>query len=299
MFFNIEMLIVELSNLQIQPQIIREFIEVMISPKVSRTSVPDYLIPDLLKILESHGIISGVSEHKYYAPADEGKGGWCNIAPVRLSQESSVGEHLIYSGSSASRVFHAMDAEYSGDDQKFGELLGIPSCCSRHYENNIVNASKLQNDLTIFTYRNTNNQKPILSGTNYFPQYFGYGLFNYFPCSFNCVATHLRTNSIQDQLNKFSQKFSELFYKHQSGSVLYTEYDGIFSFQTEKEVNNKFKVTRGDILSTSSGVMRSILNNASEIEIISPSHIKIFNDQTILLDVEDEHIAFIDFSQSI
>lgn len=296
MDFNIEKLIVDLSNLQLQPQIIREFIETIISQKVSRTSAPDYLIPDLLKILESHGIISGVSKFKYYAPADEGKGGWCNIAPVRLSQGSFIGEHLIYSGSSASRVYHAMDAEHSGDDQKFGELLGIPSCCTQHYENNINNAAKLQNDLTIFTYKNTNNQKPILSGTNYFPQYFGYGLFNYFPCSFNCIATHKRTNSIQDQLHKLSPTFSELFCIHQRRSVLYTEYDGIFSFKTEKEVNNKFKITCGNILATSSGVMSSILNNASEIAVISPSHIKIFNDQKILLDVEHEHIAFIDFN---
>jgi hypothetical protein len=120
MSFNAERLIAELGNLQIQPQIIREFIETTVSPKVSRTSVPDHLIPDLLKILESHGITSGVSEFKYYAPADEGKGGWCNIAAVRLSQESSIGEHLIYSGSSATRVFDAMDAELSGDNQKFG-----------------------------------------------------------------------------------------------------------------------------------------------------------------------------------
>ena len=150
--------------------------------------------------------------------------------------------------------------------------------------------------MTIFTYRNTNNQKPILSGTNYFPQYFGYGLFNYFPCSFNCIATDKRTKSILDQLQKISPKFSELFCNHQTSSVLYTEYDGIFSFKTENKVNNKFKITRGDILATNSGVISSVLKNASDIEIIGPSHIKIFNDQTILLDVEHEYIAFIDFN---
>ena len=292
-------LIDNLSRIALQPQIIRELIEAFIGHKVSRTSIPDYLLPDLLKILDRYDIASGVSKNKFYSASDHGKGGWCNAAPQSLPSESNIGEHFVYSGIDPDRVLMAINSELAGDNDEFGGLLGIPDCCINHYKTYIDKASKIQNDLTLFTYKNTNFNKEILLGTNYFPQYFGYGLFNYFPCSFNCEETHKRSEAKLNELLKVAPRFMSEFVEHRQRAILYTEYDGIFSFKGATKPNNMFHIESENLLATSKGVIYSILNVATDICVTNLSHIKIYNNQAKLLDVKNEYIAFMDFNARI
>ncbi len=289
-------LIIDLARCGIQPQVIREFVEAAIGQKVCRTSLPDRTLPMVLDILERHGIASGVSTDKFYAPMDHGKGGWCNAAPIRLPASSTTGEHMVYSGIDPEVVLSAIEAEDEGNDEEFGKLLDIPACCCLHYKRFIDSASKLQNDLTLFTYRNTDYYNKLLAGTNHIPQYFGYGLLSYFPCSFHCVETHKRTESVFSRLVEIAPEFAMSFLAHQRRAFLYTEYDGIFSFQGQWLSQQEFEIAPGTVLSTSEGIMHSVISSATSIFAKAPSTFQIARHDTISLDVDSEFMAFLDFT---
>jgi hypothetical protein len=289
-------LLKELQVIGIYPSVIREVLQAYFGVKVSRTSISDRQLPCFVAVIESYGMYIGVSQQKYFASPDTGKGGWCNAPPIILEGDSQIGEHFIYIGKYPEKVLLALQSEESGFETSFAESLGIPKCCSEFYLKEIESARRVQNDLLPFSFKNSSKIYPLDFWTNMASQYFGYGLNSFFPCSFNCPNSSDVALQTFELLKSVDLSFAELFYRHQKMNYLYTEYDGVFAFYQSTFDKTILCYEPLSIIGTCNGVVMSALKRGDSIAIIDERHYQVLSEERVLLDLKDEFTALLIFS---
>jgi hypothetical protein len=194
--------------------------------KVTRTMMDDPELALILPVLLESNVEILLSKEKFLLGSDAGKGGYGNTFGAEVSADHPQGYFCVYIGRDLTELSEARDADETGNDDKFGELLGIPACCRSHFSSKKERFSSEQNDPT----RYIKQDGEVIPWCSHFPMYFGYGLFSHFPCSVDCAATKKLAMRNEKLLREVSPELANTFVRYQFLNYLYTEYDGIFAF---------------------------------------------------------------------
>lgn len=194
--------------------------------KITRTMMDDSELGRIVPLLPEFGVEILLSKEKFLLAADVGKGGYGNSFGAVVPADHPQGHFCVYVGRDLLELNEARYLDEAGEDDQFGNLLGIPDCCRMHFSANKARFLATQNDPTLFI-RNTGVVDPWCS---HFPMYFGYGLFSHFPCSVDCAATRELAIRNKKLLREVSPKLADSFINYQFFNYLYSEYDGVFAF---------------------------------------------------------------------
>lgn len=249
--------------------------------KVSRLGINPKDCTKVLTLLDKFSVKYVVGNFRYTYKLDVGKGGWSNkfSDEISINDKNVVGDYLLYISDSIDKARIARNNEEKRKEIKFGEDLGIPSCCANFYISNSEKAMEKQNDFVLYVLENTLSSPPYNYWNNYIGQYFGYSLLSFFPCSFDCEKSIDVSKKIYDILYKIYPDFANKFLLYHKQNILYTEYRGIYLFQ-----NTKYK---NSVIKYSDSLIHSTIKKSSIYKTITQSN-KLFinnkNDCTFLKD---------------
>jgi hypothetical protein len=212
---------------QFSDDLVREVLLAAAGVKISRSCLSDSELETLRAISARHGFELLASKERYSCRPDMGKGGASNT----IGPADANGLRIVYIASSANLVAVGKLLEDAGDDEVFGTLLGIPTCCREAYARFKPQALARQNDFLPFLLDNTSGTMPYDPWLNYLSQYFGRTLISFFPCSFRCPAAAMVARTTFDMLAECDPAWAQSFLDLQQTNILYTEYQGLHLFR--------------------------------------------------------------------
>lgn len=218
----------ELRDLELGGIAIKELLCAAARLKITRLTVDDSTRTALERLLPNYGLTVHASTEKFRVSRDAGKGGWSNRFLGPAADDASDGLWKLYIASDTAVAADALRLDAVGEDDRFGETLGIPDCCRRFFDTHMTEAFSKQGDLVPLTLRNTRASYPFNLWNNSACQYFGYSLLSYAPCSFNCQASAAASRATYQFLRRIDGGFAARFLEHHACSVLYTEWHGVF-----------------------------------------------------------------------
>jgi hypothetical protein len=219
----------ELRALEFGPIVTKEILCAAAGLKVTRVSATDADVAKLERLLPAQGIELMVSKTKYGIAQDAGKGGWSNRFTDVVVPDAPEGYWKLYIAVDPTLMFRAREHDADGADNFLGESLGIPDCCRTFFDAFAKQAFEKQGDLVPFTFLNTAGGYPFNFWNNSACQYFGYSLLSFSPCSFHCPHAAEVASKTYAFLRQVDADFAERFVEQHRRSILYTEYDGVFS----------------------------------------------------------------------
>ncbi len=290
-------LLAALSKTNLLPGVIREILESASGFKIMRTLLSAEALVEISEILDQFSLSYGISSNKYLSGQDQGKGGFSNKCGVSVPIDCSEGFYFIYVGNNQQMVYAAKSMEENGKDDEFGELLGIPACCRIFYDKYKEAAFLSQNDFVPFVAASTLDLSNCNSWANIMTQYFGFNLFSYFPCSFNCEKTISQTQKTYAFLEGINSEFALQFSRYQNENYLYTERDGIVCFHQGHfdQTANVLSYDSGKIETTSEGLLFSSLLSGSQIQSLD-NRLRILESNSIIIDVKKYQHCLLNFS---
>jgi hypothetical protein len=209
----------------------REVLLAAAGVKISRTCLSDANLEVLRGICGQHGLRLLASEERYIHRQDTGKGGASNRIEQRAAPGDETGLRNVYIASGANVVEVGKLLEEAGDDEVFGTLLGIPTCCREAYARFKPQAMAKQNDFLPLVLDNTVGAVPYDPWLNYLSQYFGRTLISFFPCSLRCPAAAMVARITFGMLAECDRAWAQSFLDLQRTNIVYTEYEGLHMFR--------------------------------------------------------------------
>lgn len=265
--------------------IIREILLAAAGVKISRTCLSDSKLELLGRIAGQHGFEIAAGSERYIHRRDLGKGGSSNSVERVAGPQEEGGLRNVYIAADASLTEAGKMLEEAGDDEIFGTLLGIPSCCREAYVRLSPIASAKQNDFVLLALDHTQEAMPYDSWLNYPANYFGAGLISFFPCSFRCSNAAAVARSTFEMLSACDAIWAKCFLEFQQTNILYTEYDGLHLFR-QPLIDGCIRYGRGDCRSTESSRVSDLISRGSRLEVRGKHEVLIYR--------ESEQIASLD-----
>jgi hypothetical protein len=259
---------------QVSNQALREAMLAAHGMKVARLCIPEDQVGRTAETLENAGLWVDLHDMKHVVSSDSGKGGWVSGYGVEVPIEfPGTGYLLLYAGDDPAEVLAAKKAEHSNSHARFGSLLGYPECCTRFYDENLAIAEEAQGDF--FLQLLDASVPPGAEGpcvfpawTNVAPQYFGYGLISFYPCSFFCERAKTVAIRSHQVLSGYDPGLADEFLRYARAPVLYTEYEGIYLFHDAKLAGNTMIYDPGKVESTLDGVLASVVRSCDRARVL-------------------------------
>jgi len=255
--------------------IVREILLAAAGVKVSRTSLSDVKFALLRSIAARYDFCVLASRDRYIHRRDEGKGGCCNAIDRVARPGEDTGLHFVYIASDTSLTEAAKLLEEAGDDQLFGMLLGIPTCCREAYGRFQPTAMAKQFDLVPLVLENTPGKMPYDPWVNYPAVYFGRALLSFFPCSFRCLAASAAARSTFAMLAECDASWAHSFLEFQQTNILYTEYQGVHMI-CRPLVDCSIRYEPKDIRSTEPTELARTLRGGDRLTIRGKRHVDVY-----------------------
>jgi hypothetical protein len=280
---------------QFSDDIIREVLLAAAGVKISRTCLSETKLALLRGIADQHGLCLLASEEQYIHRQDTGKGGASNRIEGRAGPGDARGLRNVYVASDASVVEAGKLLEEAGDDEAFGTLLGIPTCCRRAYTRFKPQAMTKQNDCVTLVLDNTTGAMPYDPWVNYVSQYFGRTLLSFFPCSFRCPAASGVARITFGLLAQCDQAWAQSFLDLQRRNILYTEYDGVHVFR-RPFVNGSIRYGPGDVESTEPTKVTDLIRHGDHLNVRDKRHVDVYRGADRIGAVEGDDVGMCVFS---
>ena len=263
--------------------------------KVSRLSVSEEDLGFLCRLAERYGFFLLASDQRYLPRRDVGKGDYCNAFEV-LGPDQTNGLRNIYIASETSLVEAAKLLEEVVDDELFGALLGIPSCCRDAYQRFLPIASAKQFDLMPLVLENTPGPLSYDSWLNYPAVYFGRTLLSFFPCSFRCTAACTVAKSTYRMLAECDEAWATSFLDLQTSNILYTEYQGVHLFR-QPLIDGWIRYGSDDVSSTEPTDLADAIRRGNRLHICGKRMAHIYSGGERIAIVQGEDISLCVFSE--
>ncbi len=270
--------------------IVREILLVASGVKDSRTCMSTEELIYFIPIAETHNIEVAISHNKYIHRPDIGKGGWSNSLEKTVSANHPTGLHNVYLSRSRKSAKEGLLAEENSDEETFGGLLGIPACCRNAYLKSHYLAKQKQNDFVPLVLLETDGGPPYNYWNNYVSQYFGRALLSFFPCSFNCPEAASFAEKSFQVLSEVSEGWAFQFVIDQQSNILYTEYDGLFRFNSTFN-NGWINYSPSEFVATTQGKLTDQMQQANRIKILHKNGVEIYANEQLIARHEHEDIS--------
>lgn len=246
--------------------VIREILLAAAGVKLSRICLTDAGLELIRGLAERYGFSTVAGSERYIHRRDSGKGGASNAIERLAEPGEEGGLRNVYIAADASLAGAGAMLEEAGDDENFGALLGIPSCCREAFARACPVASAGQNDFVLPALDNTPGTMPYDPWVNYPANYFGPGLISFFPCSFVCSKAAAVARHTLEMLSRCNDSWARSFREFQRTNILYTEYEGLHLFRGPL-VDGRILYGPGDYRSTESGRVAQLVSRGSVLEV--------------------------------
>jgi len=274
--------------------IVREILLAAAGVKVSRTSLSEAKLALLRSIATEHGFCVLASADRYIHRRDKGKGGCCNAIERAAGPDEDSGLRIVYVASDSSLTSAAMLLEQAGDDQLFGMLLGIPSCCREAYARFQPTAMAKQFDLVPMALDNTPGEMPYDAWVNYPAVYFGRALLSFFPCSFRCPSAGTVARSTFKMLAECDAAWAHTFLEFHQTNILYTEYQGVHMFRSPI-VDRSIRYKPSHLRSTEPTDLAGILRSGDRLRVRGKRHVDVYRGLERIAALEGEDVSMCAF----
>ncbi|MBT7902990.1 DUF483 domain-containing protein [Candidatus Woesearchaeota archaeon] len=178
---------------------------------------------------------------------------------------------FVYFSKDKEKTLQAKEIESNQNDQKFGQLLGYPSCCTKFYTENYELASRIFNrDHSLITIKNSQNTTNIPFQLNYFLRFFGILLIDFYPCSFQCKEAMNLSKKYFELIQKSNPEFANFIKEKLSTFIYYDNQTGVHIFEKKisKLTKHEFnKFTYENVLLTSQNKDYEIFSKGNTIQI--------------------------------
>lgn len=280
-----------LLSAKLSPSSVREIIQSVYTNKITRIFLNDKQLALVAPILDALSLEFYLSPQKYLFDYDSGKGGFSNGVSELLPDTAPVGAFMVHLGLDKQRVLGARTADLSGNDQAFGNALGIPDCCVSYFLNYRNDASQIQNDFTLYSCHQQTATSELDPWVIHCAQYFGYGLISHFPCSMNCKKTVDMAKANAKLLLSKMPDLAATFIAYQGYCYLYTEYDGIYAF-TEQVINDKniWHYNNKQLEMSHSGLLAEALMKGDSIKIKTRSDFTVYAGNNEVMHVDSNKV---------
>ena len=215
------------------------------------------------------------SDERYINLPDTGKGGFSNRLDRVAGAQKQSGRWIVYIASDVGLAEAAKLLEEAGDDELFGMLLGIPSCCREAYSLFQPLAKAKQYDLVPFVLGNTPGTMPYDPWLNYAARYFGSTLLSFFPCSFRCPAAGAVARSTFDMLAECDRAWARSFLDLQHTNILYTEHQGLHLFRSHF-MDGSIEYGREDLDSTELTDVSALIGRGDRLQVRAKHQVAIY-----------------------
>lgn len=275
----------------------REIMSAWSGLKVARIGLKTKKLPYLKESLAKLNLHCQIVTEPVFIRRDVGKGGWSNKFEDREWVTRKNGDYLVYISNDIKSLQKAFRSELEGEEEEFGEKLGIPACCIDFYSKNLDLAYEKQNDFVPLVLKNTKELHSFNFWNNYVAQYFGYSLLSFFPCSFNCEHSATFAQNTFDLINSILPLEASQIIHYQKQPILYTEYRGIYLFEgancCEDTVYLEDSILHATVKSNSKSLEKIL--NLNSITIKSKSKLSFVDNIGSKTIVNNENIAFCTF----
>lgn len=255
--------------------LIREILLAAAGVKLSRTCLSDPKAEILREISERHGFSIALSPERYIHRRDSGKGGASNAIERIAASDEHGGLRNVYIGSDPALVETGATLEEAGDDENFGLLLGIPSCCREAFIRRGPIAAARQNDFVLLALEDTAGPMPYDFWLNYPAIYFGPALISFFPCSFRCEKAAAIAKSTYGMLRACDELWAASFLASHRTNILYTEYDGLHLFRRPL-ADGWIEYAPGDHEATEPGRLNDLISQCSRLEVCGKHKVRLW-----------------------
>lgn len=270
--------------------IIREVLLAAAGLKMSRTCLSDPELGLLRGVASQYGFRLLASRERYIHRHDIGKGGWSNSIERIAGPEEKKGLRNVYIASDGRLNEAGKLLEEASDDQLFGALLGIPTCCCEAYARSHPVAKTKQNDLVPMVLDNTGGAMPYDPFLNYVAQYFGRALLSFFPCSFRCAAAAAAARRTFEMLAQCDADWARSFLVLQRTNILYTEYQGIHLFRRPL-VNGFIHYGPDEFASTEVTEVAALVRRGDRLEVRGKREVAIYSGADLIGVLEGEDVS--------
>ena len=275
----------------------REIMSAWAGLKVARIGLKQNKLLVLKEKLAKLNLHYQISDEPVFARKDIGKGGWSNKFEERPWVARKNGDYLVYVSNDVKSLQKAFNSELEGEEEEFGEKLGIPACCIDFYSKNLDKAYEKQNDFVPLVLKNTKELHSFNFWNNYVSQYFGYSLLSFFPCSFNCVESARFAQNTYDLINSILPIQASQIIHFQKQPILYTEYRGIYLFEGATFSNESVYLEDATLHATVPSNSRTLdkILNLHSITINSKDKLSFVDNTGVKSLINSENIAFCTF----
>jgi hypothetical protein len=261
--------------------VVREILLAAAGVKVSRTCLSDASLEMLRSIARVYGFAVTASSERYIHRRDIGKGGMANAIERVAAPDEEDGLRNVYIAIDAGLAESTEMLEQAGDDEIFGTLLGIPSCCRNAYVRLSSRAAANQNDFVLLTLDGTPGPMPYDFWSNYPANYFGAALLSFFPCSFRCSSAASVAKSTFRMLSVCDEAWAGSLVERQRTNILYTEYEGLHSIRAPL-VNGCIRYEVADCKPTETNRVSRTIQAGNRLQVKGKHEVLVYRDAKLV-----------------
>lgn len=275
---------------------VREILLAAEGLKVARTLVPEEEAEKFVSTMTASGLYTAIYHRKYVCQPDAGKGGWISRHGLELELEAEpAGLLMVYLADNPTAALRAMEAEHKHADTVFGDLLGIPPCCSAFYAASIAAAEQEQNDFILAVLDNTDPHWPYLHGTNIAVQYFDTCLISFYPCTFGCTAAAQNTLDAHRVLANYDRVWADELLAAHHDAILYTEYEGIYRLHGAHYRRGTLYYEPALLEATLDGVLGHLLRQGDRMRLLGPHHALVMRGRRTVCEIKSRYAGLLVF----
>jgi hypothetical protein len=270
----------------------RETMTAVVGWKVARIALPEHPILAIVPVLRDFGLAVAISEDSYIHRPDVGKGGWSNTHAEVVTDGSGRGDYYVYIAKADAMMLTAVEAEGDGDNEIFGDTLGIPQCCREAYAQYINIARTKQNDVTPITAHRTVSRPPHSGWNNIAAQYFGASLISFAPCSLECSAAQAISRTTFELIHSYDPNLAEWFYNCHFSNIIYSERDGIHWLKESVWIaSDELAYDPACVQSTADGPLAETLSRGNRLRPKSPQSFELVHNDVSVSVIDSPEIA--------
>jgi len=209
-----------------------------------------------------------------------------------VERDSQVpGKYFVYFSMDKDLVQKAKFYEAVRNDEKLGEVLGYPQCCTKFYLDNYEEAAKIGDEYSLLTIANSNG---FPFQTNYLMRYFGVSLLSHFPCAFTCKDSYELAMKMYTAVYEENPELADYIKNTLRGPVITNVGTGIHVLK-DYELHPDGVVGYRDPWLTNQNELYDVLRMCNNIRIVNKNHVQFRQDTHVVDEIKGKEIGAVVF----
>ncbi len=189
---------------------------------VARVTVSDGDYSKVKSFCDNYGLVIKKSHEKVLKNITWGEGSFDAVMVDALIPSS--GDYFVYISKHESLAERAKVADFLGNHEQLGTLLGYPSCCVNHFKKIKDREYAYANDFITPALDNSSFKVSLI---NILPRHVDVSLISHYPCSFDCVSSIKIAEQHLGVVRNYSPELADHILGILKSPVLFTQKNGV------------------------------------------------------------------------